>query len=44
VLKLDPALLVYPAHDYKGRTHSTLSEEAANNPRCKRKSAPTSSR
>lgn len=25
--------LVYPAHDYKGRTHSTIGEEKANNPR-----------
>lgn len=33
LLRLDPALLVYPAHDYKGRTHSTLAEEAASNPR-----------
>ena len=33
VLKLDPALKVYPAHDYKGRSHSTLGQEAAHNPR-----------
>jgi glyoxylase-like metal-dependent hydrolase (beta-lactamase superfamily II)/rhodanese-related sulfurtransferase len=33
VLKLDPALLVYPAHDYKGRSHSTLAQEIATNPR-----------
>lgn len=33
VLKLDPGLLVYPAHDYKGRTHSTIGDEAATNPR-----------
>jgi glyoxylase-like metal-dependent hydrolase (beta-lactamase superfamily II)/rhodanese-related sulfurtransferase len=33
VLRLDHALNVYPAHDYKGRGHSTLAEEAANNPR-----------
>ena len=33
VLKLDPALKVYPAHDYKGRSHSTLGEELASNPR-----------
>jgi glyoxylase-like metal-dependent hydrolase (beta-lactamase superfamily II)/rhodanese-related sulfurtransferase len=33
VLKLDPALKVYPAHDYKGRSHSTLGEEVAHNPR-----------
>jgi glyoxylase-like metal-dependent hydrolase (beta-lactamase superfamily II)/rhodanese-related sulfurtransferase len=33
VLRLDPALKVYPAHDYKGRTHSTIGAEAASNPR-----------
>jgi glyoxylase-like metal-dependent hydrolase (beta-lactamase superfamily II)/rhodanese-related sulfurtransferase len=33
VLHLDPALKVYPAHDYKGRTHSTIGQEAASNPR-----------
>jgi glyoxylase-like metal-dependent hydrolase (beta-lactamase superfamily II)/rhodanese-related sulfurtransferase len=33
VLKLDPALKVYPAHDYKGREYSTLGEELATNPR-----------
>ncbi len=33
LLLLDPALLVYPAHDYKGRSHSTLGEEIATNPR-----------
>ncbi len=33
LLRLDPALLVYPAHDYKGRTHSTLAVEIAENPR-----------
>ena len=33
LMKLDPALKVYPAHDYKQRTHSTLADEAANNPR-----------
>jgi glyoxylase-like metal-dependent hydrolase (beta-lactamase superfamily II)/rhodanese-related sulfurtransferase len=33
VLKLDPALLVYPAHDYKGRGHSTIGAEIATNPR-----------
>ncbi|MGZ5131666.1 MAG: MBL fold metallo-hydrolase [Caldimonas sp.] len=33
VLKLDPALKVYPAHDYKGRSHSTLGDEIAHNPR-----------
>lgn len=33
LLKLDPALMVFPAHDYKGRKHSTLGEEIATNPR-----------
>ena len=33
LLTLDPALLVYPAHDYKGRSHSTLGDEIAQNPR-----------
>ncbi|MBC5766113.1 MBL fold metallo-hydrolase [Ramlibacter albus] len=33
LLKLDPKLLVYPAHDYKGRTHSTIGDEIASNPR-----------
>ena len=33
LLELDPALLVFPAHDYKGRVHSTLAEEIASNPR-----------
>jgi len=33
LLKLDPALKVYPAHDYKGREHSTIGDEIAGNPR-----------
>ena len=33
LLRLDPALAVYPAHEYKGRTISTLGEERASNPR-----------
>lgn len=33
LLKLDPSLLVYPAHDYKQRSHSTIADELANNPR-----------
>jgi glyoxylase-like metal-dependent hydrolase (beta-lactamase superfamily II)/rhodanese-related sulfurtransferase len=33
LLKLDRKLLVYPAHDYKGRSCSTIGEEIANNPR-----------
>lgn len=37
VLKLDPALKVYPAHDYKGRGHSTIGDELAGNPRLQRR-------
>lgn len=33
LLKLDPALLVFPAHEYKGRGHSAIGEELAGNPR-----------
>lgn len=33
LLKLDPAMRVYPAHSYKGIPHSTIGEEIANNPR-----------
>lgn len=37
LLKLDPALKVYPAHDYKGRTHSTIGDEVASNPRLQKR-------
>ena len=33
LLLLDPALIVYPAHDYKGRSCSTLAAEIEGNPR-----------
>ena len=33
LLCLDDALAVYPAHDYKGRTHTTIGAERADNPR-----------
>ncbi len=33
VLKLDPALRVFPAHEYKGRTHTTIGQEMTTNPR-----------
>ena len=33
LLRLDPDLKVYPAHDYKGRSHSTIAQEIAENPR-----------
>jgi glyoxylase-like metal-dependent hydrolase (beta-lactamase superfamily II)/rhodanese-related sulfurtransferase len=37
LLKLDPALKIYPAHDYKGRLCSTLGEEIAANPRLQKR-------
>jgi glyoxylase-like metal-dependent hydrolase (beta-lactamase superfamily II)/rhodanese-related sulfurtransferase len=37
VLKLDPALMVFPAHDYKGRSHTTIGAEIADNPRLQHK-------
>jgi glyoxylase-like metal-dependent hydrolase (beta-lactamase superfamily II)/rhodanese-related sulfurtransferase len=37
VLKLDPALEVYPAHDYKGQGHSTIRQELAGNPRLQKR-------
>ena len=33
ILRLDPALRVHPAHDYKGAGHSTIAQELATNPR-----------
>ncbi|KQW73475.1 MBL fold metallo-hydrolase [Phenylobacterium sp. Root77] len=33
LLKLPREMLVYPAHDYKGRTHSTIGDEIDANPR-----------
>ncbi|MFI4933019.1 MAG: rhodanese-like domain-containing protein [Caulobacterales bacterium] len=33
LLKLAPELKVFPAHDYKGRSSSTIGEEIASNPR-----------
>jgi glyoxylase-like metal-dependent hydrolase (beta-lactamase superfamily II)/rhodanese-related sulfurtransferase len=33
VLGLDPALEVYPAHEYKNRSHSTIAQELEQNPR-----------
>jgi glyoxylase-like metal-dependent hydrolase (beta-lactamase superfamily II)/rhodanese-related sulfurtransferase len=33
ILRLDPDLTVFPAHDYKGRSHSTIAQELAENPR-----------
>ncbi len=37
LLKLDPALKVFPAHDYKGRTHTTIGQEIATNPRLQKR-------
>jgi glyoxylase-like metal-dependent hydrolase (beta-lactamase superfamily II) len=37
LLKVDPKTLVYPAHDYKGRSHSTIGEELASNPRLQKR-------
>ena len=37
LLQLDPKLLVYPAHDYKGRSHTTLEQEIATNPRLQKR-------
>jgi len=33
VLRLDPTLKVHPAHEYKSRSHSTIAQELAENPR-----------
>jgi rhodanese-related sulfurtransferase len=33
LLRLDPSLAVYPAHEYKGRDATTLRDELATNPR-----------
>lgn len=37
VLRLDPALKVFPAHEYKGRTHSSIGQELAENPRLQKR-------
>ncbi len=37
LLRFDPALMVFPAHDYKGRTHSTIGQELATNPRLQKR-------
>ena len=37
VMKLPDALSVYPAHDYKGRSCSTIADERATNPRLQRR-------
>ena len=40
VLRLDQALQVYPAHEYQGRSHSTIGQEVAENPRLLRQDRP----
>jgi glyoxylase-like metal-dependent hydrolase (beta-lactamase superfamily II)/rhodanese-related sulfurtransferase len=37
VLRLDPALKIFPAHEYKGRSHSTIGQELAENPRLQKR-------
>ena len=37
LLTLPPETLVYPAHDYKGRSHSTIGAEIAENPRLQKR-------
>ncbi|HET9390163.1 MAG TPA: MBL fold metallo-hydrolase [Steroidobacteraceae bacterium] len=37
VLRLDPALEVYPAHEYKNRSHTTLAQELEQNPRLQKR-------
>jgi len=37
LLRLDPSVKVHPAHEYKGRSHSTIADELAGNPRLKQR-------
>jgi len=37
VLKLDPSLEIYPAHEYKNRSHTTLAQELEQNPRLQKR-------
>lgn len=37
ILKLDPALNVHPAHEYKGREATTIAAEIADNPRLQKR-------
>lgn len=37
LLALPPETLVFPAHDYKGRSHSTIGAELADNPRLQKR-------
>jgi glyoxylase-like metal-dependent hydrolase (beta-lactamase superfamily II)/rhodanese-related sulfurtransferase len=37
VLRLDPSLEVHPAHEYKERSHTTIGQEIATNPRLQKR-------
>jgi rhodanese-related sulfurtransferase len=37
VLRLDPSLEVHPAHEYKERSHTTIAQEIATNPRLQKR-------
>jgi glyoxylase-like metal-dependent hydrolase (beta-lactamase superfamily II)/rhodanese-related sulfurtransferase len=37
LLRLDQALMVFPAHEYKGRSHTTIGQELAENPRLQKR-------
>ena len=37
ILRLDPKLMIFPAHDYKNQGHSTLEGELAHNPRLQKR-------
>ena len=37
VLTLDPATRVFPAHEYKGRSHSSIGQELTDNPRLQKR-------
>jgi glyoxylase-like metal-dependent hydrolase (beta-lactamase superfamily II)/rhodanese-related sulfurtransferase len=37
LLRLDQALKVFPAHEYKGRSHTTIAQELAENPRLQKR-------
>jgi rhodanese-related sulfurtransferase len=37
VLRLDPATEVFPAHEYKDRSHSTIAQELEQNPRLQKR-------
>ena len=37
ILKLDPALKIFPAHDYRNQGSSTIGQELATNPRLQKR-------